>query len=81
MVIHNGELHRCSVSGVFQRCVSPEEGLLVGDSAYDGQGAQSLPMDFVAALYGWGFRKKEETLPYHPMGLLEQPRDLLKLLA
>ena len=26
MVIHNGELHRCSVSGVFQRCVSPEEG-------------------------------------------------------
>lgn len=66
----------CRLTGV-----SPEESLLVGDSAYDGHGAQSLPMDFVAALYGWGFRKKEETLPYHPMGLLEQPRDLLKLLA
>ena len=26
MVIHNGELHRFCVLGVFQRCVSPEEG-------------------------------------------------------
>ena len=26
MVIHNGELHHCSVSGIFQHCVSPEEG-------------------------------------------------------
>ena len=25
MVIHNGELHRCSVSGVFQRCISPKK--------------------------------------------------------
>ena len=26
MTIINGELHHCSVSGEFQRCVSPEEG-------------------------------------------------------
>ena len=26
MTIVNGELHRCSVTGVFRRCVSPEEG-------------------------------------------------------
>ena len=26
MTIVNGELHRCSVTGAFQRCVSPEEG-------------------------------------------------------
>ena len=26
MTIVNGELHHCSVSGAFQRCVSPEEG-------------------------------------------------------
>ena len=26
MTIVNGELHHCSVTGVFQRCVSPEEG-------------------------------------------------------
>ena len=26
MTIVKGELHRCSVTGVFQRCVSPEEG-------------------------------------------------------
>lgn len=26
MTIVNGELHRYSVTGVFQRCVSPEEG-------------------------------------------------------
>ena len=26
MTIVNGELHRCSVTGVFQHCISPEEG-------------------------------------------------------
>ena len=26
MTIINGELHHCSVTGAFQRCVSPEEG-------------------------------------------------------
>ena len=26
MTIVNGELHRCSVTGMFQRCVSPGEG-------------------------------------------------------
>ena len=26
MTIVNGELHRCSVTWAFQRCVSPEEG-------------------------------------------------------
>ena len=26
MTIVNGELHRCSVTGVFLRCISPKEG-------------------------------------------------------
>ena len=29
MVIHNGELHKRSTSGVFQRCVSSEEGCMI----------------------------------------------------
>ena len=36
MVIHNGELHHCSVSGVFQRCVSPEEGQEILREIHEG---------------------------------------------
>ena len=36
MVIHNGELHHCSVSGMFQRCVSPEEGREILREIHEG---------------------------------------------
>ncbi|HIY27554.1 MAG TPA: HAD hydrolase-like protein [Firmicutes bacterium] len=60
--------------------VSPEESLLVGDSAYDGKGAREVPMDFAAVLYGWGFRQKEETAPYAPVMVLNRPAELLAAL-
>ena len=36
MVIHNGELHHCSVSGVFQHCISPKEGQEIIREIYEG---------------------------------------------
>ena len=64
------------------RCtnIHPEKSLLVGDSAFDGQGAQSIPMDFVAALYGWGFQDETEASFYRPVGSLRCFSDLVKLL-
>ena len=36
MVIHNGELHKRSTSGVFQRCVSSEEGCVILNEIHAG---------------------------------------------
>ena len=36
MTIVNGELHRCSVTGVFQRCISPEEGREILREIHEG---------------------------------------------
>ena len=36
MTIVNGELHHCSVSGVFQHCVSPEEGCAILCEIHEG---------------------------------------------
>ena len=60
--------------------VCPKDCLLVGDSAYDGQGAQSVSMEFAAALYGWGFQTEEEASPYSPCFCLKRPAELLDYL-
>lgn len=60
---------------------APKESLLVGDSTFDGQGAQACGMEFAAALYGWGFRGEEDTAPYHPVACLRQPQDLAAVLG
>ena len=57
--------------------VSVQESVLVGDSAFDGEGARAFGMEFIAALYGWGFRKEEDAEPYDPVFCLHQPEDLL----
>ena len=36
MTIVNGELHHCSVTGAFQRCVSPEEGCEILREIHEG---------------------------------------------
>ncbi len=65
----------CQIAGI-----SPSQSLLVGDSAFDGKGAQMIPMDFAAVLYGWGFRQKEDTLPYVPCIVLHTPEELIPFL-
>ena len=36
MTIFNGELHRCSVTEVFQRCISPDEGREILRKIHEG---------------------------------------------
>ena len=40
--------------------VSVEESVLIGDSYIEAQEAEKIGMDFVAVLYGWGFKCKED---------------------
>ncbi len=40
--------------------ISVEESILVGDSTIEAKGAEEIGMDFLAVLYGWGFRTKEK---------------------
>lgn len=49
---------------------------LMGDSEVDGQTANNAGIPFLAA--GWGFRDKEELLPFAPVLIMEHPTDLLK---
>ena len=77
----NGESKRdlleeaCHLTGVL-----PEECILVGDSAFDGKGAQEFDVDFAAVIYGWGFRKKEDAEPYGPIAYLNAPKELIALI-
>lgn len=53
-------LQACEQTGV-----SVEDSILIGDNDIEAVGAQSIGMDFGAALYGWGFRTKEEAEKYN----------------
>lgn len=44
--------------------VAPEEAIFIGDSYVDAVAAQEAGIDFAAALYGWGFRSKEDAEQY-----------------
>lgn len=52
-------MQACAETGI-----SVEDSILIGDSDVDAEGAQKIGMDFAAALYGWGFRTKEEAEKY-----------------
>lgn len=53
-------LQACEQTGV-----SVEDAILIGDSNVDAEGARNVGIDFGAALYGWGFRSKEEAKKYN----------------
>lgn len=56
MVIHNDELHRYSVSGVFQRCVSLEEGQEILREIHEGDcGHHAGSKSLVAKAFRHGF--------------------------
>ena len=56
MVVHNGELHHCSVSGAFQRCVSPEEGREILREIHEGDcGHHAGSKSLVAKAFRHGF--------------------------
>lgn len=47
MTIINGELHHCSVTGAFQRCVSPEEGCEILGEIDEGDCGQGISSRFL----------------------------------
>ena len=58
MTIVNGELHHCSVSGAFQRCVSPEEGREILREIHEGDcghhaGSKSLVAEAFRHVFYW----------------------------
>jgi len=56
MTIVNGELHRCSVTGVFQRCVSPDEGREILRETHEGDcGHHAGSKSLVAKAFRHGF--------------------------
>ena len=56
MTIVNGELHHCSVSGAFQRCVSPEEGQEILREIHEGDcGHHAGSKSLVAKDFPHGF--------------------------
>ena len=64
-------LQACEQTGV-----SVEESILVGDSTIEAKGAEEIGMDFLAVLYGWGFRTKEETEEYKCVGTVSSPAEI-----
>lgn len=59
----------------------PQEAVFVGDSYVDAIAADEAGVDFAAALYGWGFRSKEDAQQYHCRAYLHRARDIAKLAA
>src|SRR3990170_7533017 len=56
MTIVNGELHRCSVTGVFQCCVSPEEGREILREIHEGDcGHHAGSKSLMAKAFHHGF--------------------------
>ncbi len=68
-------LKACNLTGM-----SVEDSILIGDSDVDAEGAQIVGMDFAAALYGWGFKTREEAEKYRCVTCFDTPADIyLKL--
>lgn len=57
--------------------ISVEDSVLVGDSGIDAEGAQNVGMDFIAALYGWGFKNEDEAKRYVCKGCVDSPSKIL----
>ena len=53
--------------------------LMVGDTVNDSDGAKKIGVDFVAALYGFGFEKEEEREASGAIGFIQKPEELLEL--
>lgn len=56
--------------------VEPSDALFVGDSYVDALAAEEVGMDFAAALYGWGFRSKEDAEKYEPKAYINNAYEI-----
>lgn len=58
-----------------------EEALMIGDSAFDSRGAAEAGIDFLAALYGFGFKNSGDLAGIPHIGVLRTPSDILPFLG
>lgn len=56
-----------------------DDSILVGDSMHDATGAKGSGVDFVGALYGFGFKSEADTAELGAYGIIKKPSDLLEL--
>lgn len=56
-----------------------ETSILIGDSYHDAVGARETGIDFVAALYGFGFKSDEDMHSFSNIATVITPKDLLKI--
>ena len=61
--------------------VSVEDSILVGDTDVSALAAQDIGMDFVAVLYGWGFRTKEDAEKYNCKAFLNSATEIYEKLS
>lgn len=57
--------------------ISLESTLLIGDSHYDAIGASEANIDFLAVLYGFGFKDAKEVNRYDNIGIVRMSEDIL----
>ncbi len=76
-------LNKCDL--IMQACnglgISVQDSVFVGDSYVDADGARQVGMDFAAALYGIGFKSKEEAERYNCVAYLYSAADIYSRLS
>lgn len=70
---------------IIMRCMEElhtfhKEAVYIGDSEYDAIGAGNCGMDFIAAMYGFGFRGKKDLEKYNYVNVITQIKDLNSIL-
>ncbi|MED9969388.1 MAG: HAD family hydrolase [Ruminococcus sp.] len=58
--------------------IDPADAVFVGDSYVDAEAAAAAGVDFAAALYGWGFRSREDAEKYNPKAYINNAAEIAK---
>ncbi len=60
---------------------APEDCVFIGDTFTEALAARDVGVDFAAALYGWGFRTREDAEPYSPKAYIESAEDIFDIIS
>lgn len=57
-----------------------EHALMIGDSSFDSRGAEEAGIDFLAALYGFGFQSPDDLAGTAHIGIVRSPEEVMAFL-
>ena len=60
---------------------SLEETVLVGDTSNDAKSAEEAGVHFLAVTYGFGFKNKDNVMPYSHIGVAYSPSEILQIIV